>query len=317
MNLHPQAVADLASETIPQGPVPEPTAADIAATRAAENDSALALGGPPVPVAIVVDLEADGVPIRLYNPRGGRGTPVMFYLHGGGWVGGSLVTHDQACRRLAHRSHCAVVAIDYRLAPEYPWPAQVEDAVHALAWVRDHADDLGLDVSRTAVVGDSAGGTLAAILARRARDAHAGFDFQALIYPPVEPFAEPPLGPDPQTGTEHGLSVGEMAWAWNKWLDGADPDNQDIAPARTKDLAGMPPTLIVTAEYDVLRDGAEAYGEALAAAGVPVVTTRYLGVPHGFFRRLAVYDAATLAVDQVAIAVKDVLDPIAFPVVQA
>ncbi|SHN26819.1 alpha/beta hydrolase [Cryptosporangium aurantiacum] len=314
MNLHPQAVADLASETIPPGPAPEPTLADIAAARAAENDNAPALGGPPAPVPIVVDLEADGVPIRLYNPRGGRGTPVMFYLHGGGWVGDSLITHDAACRRLAHRSHCAVVAIDYRLAPEYPWPAQVEDSVHALAWVRDHADELGLDVTRTAVVGDSAGGTLAAILARRARDAHAGFDFQALIYPPVEPFAEPPVGPDPQTGIEHGLSVAEMNWAWNTWLAGADPDNEDISPARIKDLAGLPPTLIITAEFDVLREGAEAYGEALAAAGVPVVTTRYLGVPHGFFRRLGVYDAARTAVDQVAIAVKDVLDPIAFPV---
>jgi acetyl esterase len=316
MNLHPQAVADLASETIPPGQIPEPTTADIAATRAAENDGALALGGPPIPVPIVVDLEADGVPIRLYNPRGGRGTPVTFFLHGGGWVGGSLITHDATCRRLANRSGCAVVAIDYRLAPEYPWPAQVEDAVHALAWVRDHADEMGLDVTRTAVVGDSAGATIAAILARRARDAHAGFDFQALVYPPVEPFAEPPVGPHPQTGVEYGLSVGEMTWAWDAWLAGADPDNQDIAPARTKDLTGLPPTLIVTAEFDVLRDGAEAYGDALAAAGIPVVTTRYLGVPHGFFRRLAVYDAARAAVDQVAAAIKEVLDPITFPVTQ-
>jgi acetyl esterase len=314
MNLHPQAVADLASETIAPGQIPEPTTADIAATRAAENDGALALGGPPIPVPIVVDLEADGVPIRLYNPRGGRGTPVTFFLHGGGWVGGSLITHDATCRRLANRSGCAVVAIDYRLAPEYPWPAQVEDAVHALAWVRDHADEMGLDVTRTAVVGDSAGATIAAILARRARDAHAGFDFQALVYPPVEPFAEPPVGPNPQTGVEHGLSVGEMTWAWDAWLAGADPDNQDIAPARTKDLTGLPPTLIVTAEFDVLRDGAEAYGDALAAAGIPVVTTRYLGVPHGFFRRLAVYDAARAAVDQVAAAIKEVLDPIGVPV---
>jgi acetyl esterase len=313
MTLHPQAASDLASEVIPQGPTPVPSLGDIANTRAEENAGAEAVGGPLAPVPIVVDLEADHVPVRLYNPRGGRGTPVTLFLHGGGWVGGSLVTHDAACRRLANRSGCAVFAVDYRLAPEHPWPAQIEDAVHALAWLRDHGDECGLDVSRMAVAGDSAGGTLAAILARRARDANAPFAFQALIYPPVEPFSPPPDGPDPRTGVEHGLSVGEMAWAWSTWLDGADPNNQDVSPIRAKDLSGLPPTLIVTAEYDVLRAGAEAYGAALLAAGVPVVTTRYLGVPHGFFRRLGVYDAARMAVDQVAAAIKDVLDPVMAP----
>jgi acetyl esterase len=313
MTLHPQAVADLASEVIPQGPTPVPSLGDIANMRAEENDNAAAVGGEPAPVPIVVDLEADHVPVRLYNPRGGRGTPVTVFLHGGGWVGGSLLTHDAVCRRLANRSGCAVYAIDYRLAPEHPWPAQIEDAVHALAWLRQHGDECGLDVSRMAVCGDSTGGTLAAILARRARDAHAAFDFQALIYPPIEPFAPPPDGPDPRTGVEHGLSVGEMAWAWSTWLDGADPNNQDASPIKAETLSGLPPTLILTAEYDVLRDGAEAYGEALLAAGVSVTMARYLGVPHDFFPRLGVYDAARMAVDQVAAAIKDVLDPVVSP----
>ncbi len=129
------------------------------------------VSGVPTPVAIVRDVDAGGVPCRLYDPRRGHGAPVLVYVHGGGWIAGSLTTADAACRRLADRSGCAVLSVGYRLAPEATWPAAIEDVETAVSWLRANAEEHGLDASRLAVGGDSAGGNVAAVLARRARDA--------------------------------------------------------------------------------------------------------------------------------------------------
>jgi acetyl esterase len=323
MTLHPQAVAYLAADGPPG--TGAPAVGLLAADRLGEDAAAAALGGPPVPLPVVREVDADGVTCRLYDPRAGRGAPVTVFLHGGGWVAGSLVTLDAACRRLADRSGCAVFSIGYRLAPEHPWPAQIDDVERAVGWLRGQAVDAGLDVSRLAIAGDSAGGTLAAVIARRARDAGTPYRFQALIYPPIRPPLDPPAGPDPALGAEYGLSHGEMAFYWSCYRGalGADgvrgpvldpagpggPADPDLVPSAAASLAGLPPTLLITAEYDVLCAEGEEYGDALAAAGVPMVATRYLGMPHGFFRRLAVFDAARAAVDQVAAAIRDALDP--------
>jgi acetyl esterase len=303
VTLHPQARAALSAPS----PVPA-TLSEVEALRAEMEAGAAAATGPGTPVPVVADVDAGGVPCRLYDPRNGHGAPVVVYLHGGGWVAGSLETVDSACRRLADRSGCAVLSVGYRLAPEHPWPAAITDAEAAVAWLRAEADAHGLDATRLAVAGDSAGGNLAAVLARRARDAGTPFALQVLIYPTTDAVAAA-NAVDPDAGAEHGLSLADMAAFWNHYLPaGADRKDPDISPAYADSLAGLPRTLVITAEHDVLTPEAEAYADALADAGVTVVHARYQGMVHSFFRLLAVYDAAAVAVDQAAAAVRDALD---------
>jgi len=250
-------------------------------------------------VAVVRDVAADGVGCRLYDPRGGAGAPVAVFLHGGGWCLGGLDTHDALCRHLAARSGCAVLAVDYRLAPEHPWPAAVEDAEAAIGWLRREGAGLGVDRGRTALVGDSAGGALAAVLARRARDAGLPHRAQVLVYPVIDPAMAAPSYAEYANG--FGLTAEEMAGYWAAYLpDPANRAHPDAAPSSAGALAGLPPALVLTAEHDVLRDEGEAYALALAEAGVRSVLVRYLGVPHGFVRALALFDAAPVAADQAA-----------------
>jgi len=303
VTLHPQAVAALTEPSRP--PI---TLAEVVADRVEMDASAPALTGPPIPVPVVADIDADGVPCRLYDPRNGHGAPVVVYLHGGGWVSGSLETVDAACRRLADRSGCAVLSVAYRLAPEAQWPAAVEDSEAAVAWLRANAEERGLDATRLAVAGDSAGGNLAAVLARRARDAGTPFAFQVLVYPATDAVSGCTAADDLDAGAEHGLSGRDMAVFWDHYVpDGVDRKHPDVSPAHAESLEGLPPALVITAEYDVLRDEAEAYAQALTEAGVPVVLTRYQGVIHSFFRMLAVFDASAVAVDAAAAAVRDAL----------
>jgi acetyl esterase len=258
--------------------------------------------GPPIPVAHVSDVDARGVPCRLCRPP--AGAPVLVYAHGGGWAIGTVETVDRQCRRIADRSGCAVLSVDYRLAPEHPFPAAVDDVQTALAWLRDAGDGLGVDAGRVAIGGDSAGGHLATVVARRERDAGRPLAYQVLIYPVIDPSRSSvsyrELG-------RYGLDAETMALFWEMFVPpGADESDPDVSPL-VADLAGLPPTLIVTAEFDVLRDEGEAYGDALIAAGVPAVVVRYQGVNHGFFRKLAVFDASQVAGDHVAAAVRAAL----------
>jgi acetyl esterase len=263
--------------------------------RRAMEDAVDAECGPALPLPVVVDVDADGVPCRLYASR--TDAPVFVYLHGGGWAYGSIETVDRVCRRIADRSGCAVLSVGYRLAPEHVFPAALEDVETVLAYVRKEAAGLGVDATRLAIGGDSAGGQLATVAARRQRDAATPLDYQVLIYPAI----------DPLTASEsfdevgaYGLDRASMKLAWETFAP--DPRvrlGPDVAPLAA-DLAGMPPTLVITAEYDALRDEGADYADALIAAGVPVVHTRYMGVNHGFARKLAVIDAARAATDQVA-----------------
>jgi acetyl esterase len=278
-------------------PTEEQIAADplaqLLATRAAMEAAVDQECGPPVPVAQVSDVDADGVPCRLYVPV--PGAPVLLYAHGGGWAMGSVETHDRLCRRIADRSGCAVLSVGYRLAPEHPYPAALEDLETALAWLRREAP--GVDATRVAVGGDSAGGQLAAVVARRQRDAGTPLAYQILIYPAIDPAMSSESYR--QLG-DYGLESTAMAIFWAMFAgDAGDRESADLAPL-VADLAGLPPALILTAEYDVLRDEGERYGDALVAAGVPTVVARYLGVNHGWVRKLAQFDAAGPAADQVA-----------------
>ncbi|XVV14107.1 alpha/beta hydrolase [Actinoplanes sp. CA-131856] len=267
----------------------------LQAIRQAMIDAIEVETGPELPLPVVVDVDADGVPCRLYATR--TDAPVFVYLHGGGWCYGTVETVDRLCRRIADRSGCAVLSVEYRLAPEHVFPAAQDDVDTVLSFVRKSGADLGVDPSRLAIGGDSAGGQLATVAARRQRDQATPLDHQVLIYPAI----------DPMTASEsydevgsYGLDRASMKLAWETYVpDPALRFTPDVAPLAA-DLAGMPPTLIITAEYDALRDEGADYADALLAAGVPVVHTRYMGVNHGFARKLAVIDDARAAADQIA-----------------
>lgn len=301
MTLHPQVRAALAARPRPAGQdIDADPLGALATARSAMLAAVPAECGPPVPVARVSDVDADGVPCRLYVPA--PGVPVLVYAHGGGWAMGSTDIVDAFCRRIADRSGCAVLSVGYRLAPEHPYPAAVDDVETALGWLRRTGQDL--DVSRVAIGGDSAGGHLAAVVARRQRDAGRPLSYQVLIYPVIDPAMSSQSYR--QLG-EHGLDRATMARFWDLFVpDPADRGTPDVAPL-TAPLAGLPPTLLITAEYDVLRDEGERYGVELLAAGVPVVTVRYQGVNHGFVRKLALFDAAGPATDQIAMALRTTL----------
>ncbi|GLW95793.1 alpha/beta hydrolase [Actinokineospora globicatena] len=288
--LHPQVRA-----VAKAGGVPPPlTVETLPAARAGFVATTLAEAGPGTPLAAVSYASAGGVPIRLYLPASDSPLPVTVYLHGGGWAMGDLDTHDPLCRYLAALSGAAVVAVDYRLAPEHPFPAAIDDVDTAVTWLRRVGSEIGLDVSRMAIAGDSAGAHLATVAARRARDRGQPFAAQVLVCPITDHTAELSDVDSP------GLLPQGLEFCWDAYApEGVDRDQPDLAPS-TADLVGLPPTLVITAEHDILRASGEAYAQALAEAGVPAVAVCYQGMIHGFFRRLARFDAARQAVAQVA-----------------
>jgi acetyl esterase len=263
-------------------PVTELTPAEV---RLSVEATAAELFGPTDAVGAVVDQALPGpVRTRVYQPPGGlRDLPVLVYFHGGGWVVGSLDTHEGVCRALCARTPCVVVSVDYRLAPEHRFPAAVEDAWAATAWVAEHATSIGGDPSRIAVGGDSAGGTLAAVVAVRARDHGLPLRLQLLVYPATDTDLETASYRELADG--FGLTRDAMRWYWDHYL-GPDGDRTDpeAAPLRAGDLAGVTPACVLTVEFDPLRDEGEAYAERLREAGVPTECRRISGLIHGVYR---------------------------------
>jgi acetyl esterase len=245
-----------------------------------------ALDGERVEVGSVTDGEATGpagaVPLRIYRSRDGADLPVVLYFHGGGWVIGSLDTHDNTCRRLAMAADCAVVSVDYRLAPEHPYPAAAEDCMAALRWVDENAATLRVDRAKIAVAGDSAGGNLAAVVAQMARDTGGpAVRFQLLIYPATDATCELPSMQENAEG--YFLTRDGMRWFWHHYLgDPAAVRAPYNSPLCAQDLSGLPPAYVITAEFDPLRDEGEAYARRLSASGVSVRLRRYDGMIHGF-----------------------------------
>jgi acetyl esterase len=287
--LHPQARAALTAQ--PRAPLARSTLAEV---RRSMIEAIPAEVGAGPPVATVLDIDAGAVPARLYRDAAAGRTPVILYAHGGGWVMGNLDTHDGLCRHLVAASGWALLAVDYRLAPEHPYPAAIEDLSRALDWLRGGAAQrYELDPHRIAVAGDSAGAHLAAVLARRARDAGADLAAQILICPVLDPLAGyPPLD-------DYGLDREEMRFFWDAYAPpGLDRTQPDLNPLGT-DLAGLPPAVVITAELDLLRDEGERYAARLLRVGVPVLATRYQGLIHNFPRKLAMFDAAHAAVAQI------------------
>jgi acetyl esterase/lipase len=220
----------------------------------------------------------------------------IVYFHGGGWVVGSLETYDALARALANAAGAVVVNVGYRLAPEHPFPAAVDDCFAAAQWAGDHAAELGAEPGRLAFGGDSAGANLATVVARRARDAGGPeLVHQLLVYPALDPTRS--SASYRELGEGYLLSAEDMQWYWHQYIGCADPSHPDLAPAGA-DLAGLPSATVFTAEYDPLREEGEAYARALEAAGVDVELKRWEGVTHGFFRWRAFTPASGQAIAQ-------------------
>ena len=239
---------------------------------------------------------AGEIKARVYRPEGEGPLPTVVFFHGGGWVIGDLDTHDNMARHICRGSGAVVVAVDYRLAPEHPFPAAADDAVAAARWVAGHLDDFGAD-GRLAVAGDSAGGNLAAVVTQVLRDDGTTLIGQFLIYPAVD--AEGEYTSRLENATGYFLEKDTMDWFYGHYAaDRGDAQDPRLSPLHHGDLTGLPPAVIVTAEYDPLRDEGEAYGEALRAAGVKAQVHRYDGMIHGFFDMGSVSPAAQRAIDE-------------------
>jgi acetyl esterase len=229
-------------------------------------------------------IEGPGGPLalRIYTPEGGAGPwPILVYLHGGGWTLGDLDSHDELCRRLCLTSECIVVAVDYRLAPENPFPAPLDDCVAAVRWVAEHGAEFDGDVSRLAIGGDSAGGNLSAGASLHFRD-HGGpsIALQVLIYPALRVFFD--LLSSHENATGKLISRADVIWFWENFLGSTPPNNPYAAPGSASDLTNLPPALIITAGFDPLRDDGEVFGFQLRDAGNQALVKRYPGMIHGF-----------------------------------
>ncbi len=253
-------------------------------------------------------IQRDGgeIPARIYRPEDGAG--VLIYYHGGGWVIGDLDTHDEVCRQLASQAGATVVSIDYRLGPEAKFPAAVQDCWDALRWVDQNRSELGGPKAKIAVCGDSAGANLAAVMCLLARDQGGpAIAAQLLVYPSVDLRLE---GFESLEANRDGylLTLETMRWFREKYL-GSDADQHDwrASPLLADSHEGLPPALVITAEFDPLRDEGAAYAAALSAAGVEVVHSNYEGMIHIFFQLGPSIDATADAIAQVAAAAKRAL----------
>jgi len=283
--------------------VPPLYAMSLADARAADLASIRAGGGEPEPVDEVDDVSMAGpggeLRLRVYRPAIRRPLPALLYFFGGGWVLGTIDTADGVCRSLANSCGALVVVPGYRLAPEHPFPAAIDDCYAAVRWVAEHADEIGADPARLAVGGDSAGGNLAAGVALRARADGPALVGQLLVYPNTDQLADDEsmrAADDPFLFNRRSV-----AWYRDHYLaDSADAASPLASPLRAESLAGLPPALVITAEYDPLRDQGEAYARRLADEGVQAELSRYPGMAHGFFTMAGSVDASRAAIAQAA-----------------
>ncbi|MCP3029383.1 alpha/beta hydrolase [Halobacillus sp. A5] len=240
------------------------------------------------------------IPVRIYTPEGNGPHPALVFFHGGGWVVGDLDTHDSVCRSLTNLADCVVVSVDYRLAPEHKFPAAVEDSFTALEWTADHAEELNIDQYRIAVGGDSAGGNLSAVVSMMAKEKGAPtIVCQLLLYPATDFTA----ATDSLSTNADGylLTKESMNYFRNHYLNNDDDAlNFYASPYLAEDLSGLPAALVITAEYDPLRDEGEAFAERLQEAGVPVTVKRYDGMIHGFISMADRFDKGKAALNLAA-----------------
>jgi acetyl esterase len=244
------------------------------------------------------------ISIRIYTPHGPGPFPALVWFHGGGWVVGDLDTADATARHLTVGAGCVTVSVDYRLAPETKFPGAADDCYAATVWTVQNATSLNADPGMIAVGGDSAGGNLAAVVSQMARDRHTPpLTFQLLVYPVTAYDFE--TRSYQQNAEGYLLTRDSMRWYWEQYLrDLTDASNPYAAPLVAEDLHGLPAALVITAEFDPLRDEGEAYARRLQEAGVPTQCTRYDGMMHGFFGMPAVLAKGQQAIDEASAALK-------------
>lgn len=288
--------------------LPIPEAREVVRRMAAETDR---LAGPPSRVERVenrlIGPSSARFRLRLYFPKGRAAmSPTLAYLHGGGWVFGDLDTHDSLCREIAARSRIVVASVEYRLAPEHKFPAALDDGFAALQWLAgsEARDQFHLDAGRIAVGGDSAGGTMASVLSVLSRDRGSPpISGQVLICPVADYFPKTPSYSANASG--FGLDTSFMPWMWEQYLttpkQGEDPR---VSPLHTPDFSHVAPALVITAEYDPLRDEGEALAERLRQARVPTRATRYQGMIHGFLDYRGIVQEGWDAIDEIARALR-------------
>lgn len=277
--------------------------APVAESRAAQYDW-LPYMGEPEPVASVEDRFIPGptaeLPIRIYRPDVGGVLPALVAFHGGCWIVGNIDLVDRPFRALANATGCVVVSVNYQKAPEHRFPVPLDDCYAGFRWTVEHATELGIDPARVGVVGDSAGGNLAACVCLAARaDGGPAPAVQVLIYPAVDWSLDTPSARDCADG--YGLSTLDMAWSWEQYAP--DPDTRDdplVSPLRATTLEAMPPAVVVTAGFDILRDEGIAYVERLRADGVPVAHHHYPGTIHGFMWMKAAIDECRVMLSDVS-----------------
>jgi acetyl esterase len=290
-----------------QGAPPLETLTVPAARQAAHGLAQL--GGEPEKVARVENRRIEGrggeIPIRVYSPDASGPLPGVVYLHGGGWVICDLDTHDNICRAISRRANAVVVAVDYRLAPEYKFPSSLEDCIDAVRWVSAHAGELRMDPQKLAIAGDSAGANMATVIAAKARDAKGpAIALQVLIYP-VTDLSNFDTASHREFAKDHFLTRSVMDWFMSHFFaPGANRTSPDASPAYIKNLRGLPEALLITAECDPLCDEGETYAQRLKESGVKVTLTRYDGMIHPFLNFLGASAGAQRAVDQIAAAVR-------------
>jgi acetyl esterase len=308
---HPQVVA--LRDRIRRDRVPHLSTLSIEQARAADRAAIAAGTGQAEPVAVVEELTIPGpsgeLRARMYRPDSDADLPILVYYFGGGWSLGTLDTGDGVCRMLTNAVGCVTISVEYRLAPEHTFPAGVQDCYAGAVWASAHAGELGADATRLAVGGDSSGGNLAAAVALLARDRGGpAIAHQLLVYPNTDYQAD--TSSMRELNDEYFFNAASVRWYWGMYLaapeDGADPL---ASPLRADDLSGLPPATVITAEYDPLRDEAEAYAARLRAAGVPAEVMRQAGMMHGFFTMIGVLDTARTTVLTAADRLHDALAP--------
>ena len=299
-----------------EGPLTPEEVEHLRAAKVPQNRLAVAVFGARHPGVSTRDLSVEGsdgpIPVRVYRPAGAPApSPVAVLFHGGGWAVGSLDSHDAIASRVAAESGVVVVSVDYRLAPDHPYPHGLNDAYDATVWVAEHGAELGVDPRRLAVVGDSAGGNLAAVVCLRARDEGGPpIRHQTLIYPATDlterqdVIATVSANPDMPVLNERMLRGFR-----DFYLDGADETDPYVSPLHAPDLSGLPPALVITAEHDPLRGQGLEYADALAAAGVPTRVTDYVRMTHGFLSYPGVARSARQAFAEIARELRRVLVP--------
>lgn len=307
MNSQVQAAIDASAQLAALAP---PSGDPLAAARNSYRQL-VPLAGEAEPVHSVEDhlIETTGyrIPIRIYNPSGGSDLPAVIFFHGGWFIAGDLESHDRPLRTLANAAGCIVVAVDYRLAPEHPFPAAIDDGYAVLQWVASEGAEFGIDPNRLIIAGDSAGGTIATVVARKAAENNGvRVLLQVLLYPVTDPSLQTESWQEFADGPVITLEIARQAW--QMYVPNiAERQNSDAAPIFATNLAGSPSALIIIAEYDPLHDEGIAYGARLKQSGVNVRTSIYKEMPHGFFQMAGYINGGRQAIAEVARTIKNAL----------